>query len=406
MSRLLLVVGLSLGTGVLGAADGGPAQAPPPRRIPIEALVKQLASADVTQREEAEKRLIAIALDPPPELLAAATSDDPNQRERASKVAQAMRWNVVATRLPRGQRFAEQGRVDLFVAATAVWSLKPDDDRLWEPAQDLGRRLIEKAEMKGDRKPHNCPSSFRDYATYKRLVPPRFKRLDELYTRTDPQQANPPVLWYQEAVQARGLVCPTGIINNLIVSRGSVWTEKTIQASVVFANGDVTSRGVMLSSVVVCDGNVTVTDSDIAQALVVARGNITVKGRAACATLIAGGKVTLGDPRKPKSEHHFNVIVENEPNSLGFITFFELSRVGLEVKVADGAVQVAKVEAKSESEKAGVKVGDAILDVNGKKPADGESLRRLLRDALAVGDATVNLQRGKDTINVKLSLPD
>ncbi len=405
MSRLLLVVGLSLGAGMLAAA-GGPPQAPPPRRIPVEELVKQLASADTAKREAAEKRLGAIALDPPPELLAATKADDADLRERASKIAQAMSWNVVATKLPRGQRFAEQGRVDLFVAATAAWNLKPDDDRLWEPAVDLGRRLIEKADMTGNRKPHNCPSSFRDYATYKRLVPPRFKRLDELYTRPDPQQANPPVLWYQEAVQAPGVSSPTGIIHNLIISRGTVQTEKTVQASVMFVSGDMTSRGVVISSVIVCDGDVTVIDSDIDQALVVARGNITVKGSARRAVLIAGRKVTLGDKREPKSVHHFNVIKENEPNPLGFITFFELSRVGLEVKLADGAVRVAAVAAKKAGDKAGLKVGDAILDVNGKKPADGESLRRLLRDALAVGDAAVKLHRGDKTETVTLSLPD
>jgi hypothetical protein len=47
-----------------------------------------------------------------------------------------------------------------------VWDLKADDERLWEPALDLGRRLIKKADMTGDRKPHNCPSSFKDFATY------------------------------------------------------------------------------------------------------------------------------------------------------------------------------------------------------------------------------------------------
>jgi S1-C subfamily serine protease len=99
-------------------------------------------------------------------------------------------------------------------------------------------------------------------------------------------------------------------------------------------------------------------------------------------------------------------IKEKESNPLNFITFFELRRVGLEVKAADGAVRVSAVAAGKACEKAGVKAGDTILEVNGKKPADAEALRRLLRDALAVGDAAVKLQRGNDTLTVKLALPE
>jgi hypothetical protein len=309
----------------------------------------------------------------------------------------------VAKCLPRGMHFAEHGRVDVFVAATAEWDLKPDDDRLWVPAVDLGRRLIKKANLEGDRKPNGCPSSFKDYATYKRLMPPKFKRLEQPYVQADPQKVKPPPFYYQEAVQAPGFSSLTGITNNLIVSRGDVESGKGIHQSVIFANGDVTTRGAILSCIIVCDGDVTVADRNIGQSLVIARGNITVKGYASEATLIAGGKVTAGAPRNPDN---ISTIKENEPNPLSYVTFFELSRVGLKVKVAEGAVTVEAVAAKSESEKAGLKTGDVILEANSKKPADAESLRRLLRDALAIGDATVKLQRGKETLTVKVSLPD
>src|SRR5436190_745173 len=98
MLRLLLVACLGLPV-VLAAA--GAEQAPEPRRIPVGDLVKQLASADATERDAAEKRLSALSLEPPPELLDAAKSADPALKERATKVAQAMRWNVAATKLPR-----------------------------------------------------------------------------------------------------------------------------------------------------------------------------------------------------------------------------------------------------------------------------------------------------------------
>jgi S1-C subfamily serine protease len=137
----------------------------------------------------------------------------------------------------------------------------------------------------------------------------------------------------------------------------------------------------------------------------VARGNITAEA-ASRSVLMAGGKVTL--ERKPvnRGKNPPSVILEKEPNPLGFITFFELHRIGLEVKVADGVVRVAKVAPGFASAKAGLKVGDVVLDVGGKKPTDAETLRRLLRDALAIGDATVKLKRGNDTLTVKLTLPE
>lgn len=405
MSRPLLGVGILLLSAVL-VARAEPPQVPPPRVIPIEELVRQLRSEDFAAREAASQRLSEMALDPPPELLTATKSDNPEVRARAAQAAQAMRMNLVLRCLPRGQRFADKGRIDLFVAATAVWKLKPDDPRLWEPAQDLGRRLIGKAEMTGDRKPQNCPSSFKDFATYKRLTPPQFTRVDDVYQRQDPQEESPPKLFILEAIQAAGVVDLGGINHNLIVSRGKVYTDSAIQASVVFANGDVTARNGLIHGVIVCDGDVTITDNQITVGLIVARGSITAKFGADRSVLIAGGTVTIGKPREGVAEGRENVIKENEIKPLGYITFFELATIGVEAKVVGKAMQVTAVAADKQFAAAGVKVGDIVVDVNGKKPDSPESLRRLLRDALAIGDAAVKLQRGDKVITAKVSLPE
>lgn len=404
MSRSVPGIGLAL-LATIAVARGESPQAPPPRAIPIAELVRQLGSEDFAEREAAAKRLGSLALDPPSELLAAAKSDIPEVRQRAIQATQAMRANLAATRLPRGQRFAEVGRVDLFVAATAEWNLQPEDPRLWEPAVDLGRRLITKADMKGDRKPHNCPSSFKDFATYKRFYGPRFTRAGEPYVCPDPQQEDPPRLLLNEAILAPGVVSPVGLPGDIVVSRGNVEVTRAIMESVVFATGDVTARNGLYSVVIVCDGDVTLTDSSTSKALIVARGNITIRGGAEASTLVAGGKVTLGEKRRTDADL-YNVIKENETNPLGYVTFFELSTVGVEAKLADTAIKVTAVADGKPFAKAGVKAGDVITGVNGKKPDSAESLRRLLRDALAVGDATVTLRRGDKTETVKVALPE
>jgi hypothetical protein len=303
--------------------------------------------------------------------------------------------------LARGKKFAERGEVDLFVAATAVWKLKADDLRIWGPAAILGRKLIERAEMTGDRKPQDTPSTYKDFAAFVDHWKPGFKRLDETYFRPDPAKADPPVAFYREAIQAPGVVDATGICNCLILSRDSVQAGRGIQHSVVFANGNVVARTIMQSTVIVCDGDVDVAEGRIGRSVIVARGNITAKSAGTIA-LMAGGKVEFENKKTLKGYH---LIVEGKPNTLS-VTFFELAGIGLDVKAADQTVTVTKVTAGSACEKAGLKIGDTILDVGGKKPTDAESLRRLLRDALAIGDATVKIQRGDKTETVKVVLPE
>jgi S1-C subfamily serine protease len=309
--------------------------------------------------------------------------------------------------LARGKRFAARGQIDLFVAATAAWKLKADDVRLWEPAADLGRDLIKRAHLKGAKgerqDPQRTPSSYKDFATFVDRRKPSFKRMNETYIRPDPEKAMPPVFDDPEVIQAPGVVGPTGIDGCLILSQGDVQAGFGITDSVVFANGDVTTQNLLQDVVIVCDGDVTVPGRLIASAVVVARGNITAPS-AATVVLIAGGKVEVKN-KKALLEGDPNCILENQSKMLG-LTFFELAQVGLKVKAADKTVAVDAVTARSAAEKAGLKPGDVVVEANGKKPTDAESLRRLLRDALAVGDATIKVQRGTDALTLKLVLPD
>ncbi len=132
--------------------------------------------------------------------------------------------------------------------------------------------------------------------------------------------------------------------------------------------------------------------------------------------LIAGGTVTYqeacrqlpqgGEPVLQKEPENHRVEDEEHRKPLGYITFFELSTVGIEAKAAGKAVQITAVADDKPFAAAGVKVGDVVTAVNGKTPDSPESLRRLLRDALAIGDATVQIRRGDKTATVKVSLPE
>ncbi|HUR55900.1 MAG TPA: PDZ domain-containing protein [Gemmataceae bacterium] len=160
-------------------------------------------------------------------------------------------------------------------------------------------------------------------------------------------------------------------------------------------------------SVVVCDGNVDVVGRAY-RSIVVARGDITVDN-AANSTLIAGGRVTIREvPPPPRRGMPIQPVLvkEGDRNPLGFVQFFELSRVGLEVTDADKVVRIKSVADGKTFAASGAKVGDLVEGVNGAKPESAESLRRLLRDALAVGDATVTVRRGNAVHTLRVVLPE
>jgi hypothetical protein len=277
--------------------------------------------------------------------------------------------------------------------------LKADDSSLWAPALEVGARAITKAGLTGDRKPHGCPARAKDFAAYRAAFNPRLIRTDGVYARSEKDTA---ILF--GAVQAAGVAEPQSM-HVFAVSRGPVSAKGVIRQSLILATGDVTSGDDMSNSVVICDGDVRV-NGNMWVCLVIARGKITVGGRTDASTLIAGETVTTTKPLERVVEGLENIIQEKETKPLGYITFFELSTVGVEVKAAGKAIQVSAVADGKPFAKAGVRVGDVVAEVNGKKPDSPESLRRLLRDALAVGDATVKLQRGDKTETVKVTLPE
>src|SRR4051812_43402816 len=105
---------------ILGAVLGlvtlvGASDTPPPREVvDVAALVRQLGSADFGEREAASQKLAALPVqEPPAELLAALKSPDPEVRDRAAKAVKAIREAAALRRLPRDERFASRGQVDL-----------------------------------------------------------------------------------------------------------------------------------------------------------------------------------------------------------------------------------------------------------------------------------------------------
>lgn len=133
---------------------------PPPRPVDVADLVHRLGNPEFADREAAGRRLATLPVaEVPPELLAALKSDNPEVRNRAAKAVKALREYIAQgperaaiARLPRGERFAKRGQIDLYVASTSTSQWNSDDDRMWVPAFEAGTRAVAKAQMTGDRR--------------------------------------------------------------------------------------------------------------------------------------------------------------------------------------------------------------------------------------------------------------
>jgi hypothetical protein len=402
------VCALVLVGGAAALACAEPPVAPAPRAVDVAALVRALGHADFATREAAGARLANLPLDaPPPELLAALKSDDPEVRARAPEVLRAFRAAAAERairRLPALERFAVRGQVDLFVASSNTLEIG-EEERAWSVAMNAGRILLGKEHLKGTRKPDPAPTAHTAFADYKKGSTVRTIRFDGIYkrpvidARTGRAQNS-----FPEAILSAGIEEAKYTTNSLVVSRGPV-TSQSLTQSLVFANGNVRADRAN-SSVVICDGDVVI-DEELMCCLIVARGNVILPKNVIGGKVVCGGKVIQKRAAQRDLPPEFaNVFVENDAHAYKFVTFFELHRVGIEAKVEGTALVLSAVKGDSVAGRAGLKTGDVVLRAGGAKPADAEALRRALRDALAVGDAKVQVRRAGNTVEAQFGLPE
>jgi type II secretory pathway component PulC len=393
--------------GATVVAGDGPTLAPPPRSVALDDLIRRLGSEDFLERQAAMRRLSALPVDaPPPALIEATRSPDPEVRRRAGEAVKAIRTKAEDRALGRERLFAKRGAIDLFVASTSAWDIPADDDRLWQAVLDVGMALVRKLPALPKLTPIDSGKAGGWSPQNGRvpITPARFWSTSGgshlLIRSNEPYRV--PSLYRYGGFRATEVIAPEVLTRNLVVADGQVRAGNYISESIILANGNVTTARYLSNAIVVCDGDVEVAET-LSRAVVIARGDITVQEHASSSTLIAGGKVSIAKEGPPNLR---NVVEEKQSKPLDFVTFFELSTVGVEAKAVDKAVQITAVAVGKPFAHAGVCVGDIILEVNGKKPDSAESLRRLLRDALAIGDATVKLNRGGKTETVKVSLPE
>jgi hypothetical protein len=374
----------------------------------VAELIRQLGSDEFAVRERASARLAALdAKEPPAELLRAASSPDPEVRRRAAAAAKAIRDREVARVMGPAGRFAAAGALDRYVASSAAWDLPADDERVWKPLRDLVPVLVGKAGYRGEPRELAFTINRGDGAGGVTVI--RSGRPYRLHKRVPESEGGRA----HEAVIAPEVTVPAGDHLYAAVSRGPVRVDAALNQSVVLANGDVSIGvrppypGICAGSIVVADGNVEV-GGKVIGALIVARGDILIHHFTEFSRLVAGGRVTVKNQIDiPKDQvARVGQIEEHQPNPFGFVTWFELSQVGVEAAKGDGGVAVKALAAGKPFAAAGVRAGDLVTKVGEHPVATPEEFRRRVRDGHAVAaEATLAVRRDGQPLTVRVALP-
>ena len=301
----------------------------------------------------------------------------------------------------RAEGYVQSGKIDLLVANSSVWELPASEERLWLPTFELGKRVAEQGKLRWPLE-HKGGS---DFTTFLAGYDPTLMKTETPFREPPAVGKNKLGACRRIAIVSPEVTTTRTISDSLVISRGLV-QSKGVGWSVIFANGDVLCDDDLTNAVVISGGDIRLKRLN-KDSVLIARGNITAPVALGC-TLLAGGTITFTEKKwTPQDPNLQNIVKEGESKPLGFITFFELSQIGLEATDKDKAVRVAKFTDASPLRKAGVAVGDVVMKVNGTPVATAEELRRALRDATATkGEATLNVGRDGKATDIRVPLPD
>jgi hypothetical protein len=425
MSRsLLLTIGvLFVGSGANPAAD-----APRPTPESVRATIQQIWSKDGGEGARAWQAVEAHPLALP--VLRRELAADPNLSHRgdlerliAKLIARQDKVNA-----ERVDRWATEGRLDLLTEVRALTDGKAADlalTRLLDAGQEL--RLAAGAAL-GDRLAR-YPGGF-----LPRLPGPSRAAFDA--SKTTPAFDSDIVFAEKDmrsrvALFAERLEAPTeDLQESLLVGRAAIrLVPKSgrcelagclvyantppplleVTGSVIVVDGDLEfTRPTRISgSILVVNGDVTCGDAvpvcSLHMCVTWATGDIRlpVPTPPANSLFFAGGKVADAEKLATKGGAEGNVKEPPLP-----VRFLDPAEFGLTLEATKGGMKVAKVADKSAFAEAGLKGGDVIARVGEVDTATAPAFRRELRRGVVEGAVLLDVNRGKEKVELLVAVPD
>jgi hypothetical protein len=411
-------------------------QPPAPRPAAEEQIVgwvRQLGDPDFAVREAATRKLMR---HPKafPAVREASRSSDAEVARRAADILKVYGRLEAERSLPKIKAHVRDWEPDLFVERVLRYG--GNEDHVWLATIDFGYASYEllvqreRALIKNPRRRGGIPAGLPE----KDLVLER--RGGTTHTLSPDTRMVTDRGWY--FFRGRSLAVGTLPALRLAVVEDSLRAVGLVNFA--FVNGPVSivtgppapwplnirgeSKSV-LSGVMVCDGDIDF--PDLGKADYEGIGGVVVSnGTVRCPKYISGMILATGDvyiPEGAKIQYALiraggkihapkkydvsdSELIENAPDPTAPFKFFELSRVGLAVKAADGGVRVEKAEEKKPFAAAGLRKGDVVTAVDGKKAESVAGFRKQIRFAFVQGDCTLNIRRGAESKELTVRFSD
>ncbi len=401
--RLSLVLSFALGLTpcIPALLSPGTAQEPRPAAADVDALIRRLGSDDFQEREEAT-RLLSGKDEAGPALRRLLKSRDAEVVRRASAILEVLAHRETKRAFEKVREWVKNGDLDLAFERFARRPNWEDEVEGWQVMAEMAGALLAR-EHKEFRKLN--PGTFstlegvsdllfiRDFRRFVRDEQPLLTRDSTLL----PVKHGGRFLVRGGDLRLAGRLAA---FRCLFVSSGRVQLDRDFDDSVIFATGSVMVRN-LSNSVVVCGGNFVSTES-ILNCLIVAGGDVKVNSRTWQSRLISVGRVYM------KPDNLINSVAqEKEAMPLGFVHFFEPSRVGISVEPEVSGVRVCEVAAGKAFGRAGLCVGDVVTELDGQRVDSPNSFRRALRARVAEGgEAVFEVRRGERTTQITVPVTD
>ncbi len=382
--RGLMLVGIAL------ALLFGEAKAAAPGEPEIEKLVRDLGSKDFRVRQDAKRRLTE--LEAVPALRKASNSDDPEIARLAQSILRDLEKSAAARSLEKLRQQIADGKADLVIDRFARWNGPEDDQTNWELlidfAWDVAKRAKKKHALLNDEQllqssPVKSTKEF-DFVKSGR---------ESLFIHSRQRFTFPTDIGV--FVRADGMDGERIMPRQVLVSSNGIAVRSGIRRTIILATGGPCHVMHIWDAILICDGDIECAES-IGNSVVIANGSVKC-GDARNSMIVATGSITSRQKKDPTVTR-----LENEPNPFGFIKWFTVAEVGVEVAAAKDAVRIEKLHDGKLPLKAGLKVGDIVTAVDGTKVDSLASFRRRLLRGVVNEYCTLTVQRGGKSLDVPL----
>jgi hypothetical protein len=379
ISKITLVVVMVM----LPCAGQTHGQSTPPAKESVDELILLLASKDFKDRERAAKLLVE-RKDAVPALKKALQSADLEVATRIQWIFKKREQQHALQALPRLKALVKMGAVDQVAELLAQWPLGTHEAACWQEVRTLMQTLLDL---------HDKQSGQTKISVFGGNNLPEPKVITGLRIMEIAEH------WEDVRFIRAGQVSLDGRAAFATIACSGYCKCYAFGTGAILAGGDVDVR-TLADALIVSDGDVSVYDGF--RALVIARGTVACTGGFSQCHVICGKKLIVEDPRRLMNCK----VTENAAMPLGFITFFDPAREGVEVEPAKVGVRVKAVDGAKAFAKAGLRPGDVIVAVDGEIVDSVDVFRRLLRHSLIVDDGlSLRVLRNGRTHDVWLNTP-